>query len=675
MDDLLAEYVRNRPAAIHRAWFEYQPGIPAAGTGGGGGGGAASGGEKKNEDAFSRWLPGWFDAVLQLVTEERRQALAIFGAELVPVVVIKVLYECFRPILPSFQSRLESICSSDPAGPSTGSLQSISTLYESMLQFLSLAYESIVGGWLDTVDSNVLQAKGPVWYQELLQDVFVKVASPFARYQRNLSQLETKYLATESQKLSRDIQNAVSTVFGGRRDLELLQSATDQLQRAATDVFPLAEGAVARFELMTGGCSATPALSAVDQLLANHAHGLSTALQRMSSSADDGLLADSFDEPHVLCALEMLKVAGTFFRCMRSLEDKTRERLSLLCERVASHVAREKKLRDALAGTSGGKKSSFPLPDSLTAVEIDSLLTKAVCVDETDGTDAVIAVLQRLAVSGDNPLRLYPDAERAMKKLTTACHAFVFDVCVAVPRLHLTGMSSMATWKETAGSDSLVASYGTLPQPYITGVGEHMLALVQALEPFASDKDALELANEVMVGVRGVAQQPWLDFCASVGSSELSENVVLTLMDGKGMVDLVMGNAVVEEEEGEEDEEEQDEDAKASAAFCNAWLDVVGLAVTGRLLERIMRIPSLTPKGCEHLNADLGYLVNVFSALGISGHPHPLLGHLAEIVVVEGDVAAERIANLDRTDPVSALLRSVEERLAAIRGIAAKFRY
>jgi len=163
--------------------------------------------------------------------------------------------------------------------------------------------------------------------------------------------------------------------------------------------------------------------------------------------------------------------------------------------------------------------------------------------------------------------------------------------------------------------------------------------------------------------VRRVAQQPWLDFISASGATG-SESVALTLMDGKALESFMMG-AQMEEEEDET--EEGDEENKEVTAFCNAWLDVVGLAVTGRLLERIMRIPFLTPKGCEHLNADLGYLVNVFSALGVSGHPHPLIGHVAELAVVEDQVMAERIASLDRNNSISSLLRSIEQRLLAMR--------
>jgi conserved oligomeric Golgi complex subunit 7 len=610
-------------------------------------------------------------------TVERRNAWAavtvFYVVELtqwsfVCLFVFQVFRECFRPILPSFTSRLNSIYSSDPLGPKKGSLQAISKIYESILQFLSLAYETMVGGWMDMADfSSGASSQGPKLYKDLME-IFVLVASPFSEYQKNLSKLESKYLGEQTQQLAKEIQQATMAVSGAGASLEVLQAATDRLQDLSTTVFPLAESAVARFELLNGGFAAMNALSAIDRLLAGHAGELAIAVHKLSAAmnSDDQLLADSFDEQHVLWALEVLKVAGSFCRYMRSLEGKSRERLFLLCERVAANSSNEKALQEAYEKTAGGGKSSFQLSDSMSVVEIDSLLTKVVCVgQEGEEFDAAYAALQRVAVREDTAVALYPDAEESAKRLISSCHTFVYDVCSSVPRLYLSGISSMSAWKEGSGKESF-ESYGTLPQEFITHVGEHMLSLVQALEPFASDKEALSLANEVMDGVRRVAQQPWLDFIAASGCVG-SENVARTLMDGKELNGIVFGGTVIDGED-DEDDEEQDEDAKAVTAFCNAWLDVVGLAVTGRLLERVMRIPFLTKKGCEHIHADLGYLVNVFSALGVSGHPHPLLGHIAELATVDKETLSDRIAALDRNNSITSLLRSIEERFAAMRG-------
>jgi conserved oligomeric Golgi complex subunit 7 len=211
-------------------------------------------------------------------------------------------------------------------------------------------------------------------------------------------------------------------------------------------------------------------------------------------------------------------------------------------------------------------------------------------------------------------------------------------------------------------------SYGILPQAYGTHVGEHMLALLQALEPFASDREDLQLANLVMANVKRVAQQPWLDLISDSGCDSATEELVYRLMEGKYLIDLVIGAVALDEEDEDDDEEDNDKHAKESTAFCNAWLDAVGLAVTGRLLEQCLRIPSLTLKGSQHLHADLGYLVNVVSALGISGHAQPLLGHISELPVMDARTFRECISNLDRTYQLTDFMWSLEERVSAMRG-------
>jgi hypothetical protein len=80
MDALKDEYVKNRPWAIHKAWFDYTPSYSKE---------SADIAQEK-ADSFLAWLPGWFDAVLSLLTEERRQSMAVFGAKLVPEITIKV---------------------------------------------------------------------------------------------------------------------------------------------------------------------------------------------------------------------------------------------------------------------------------------------------------------------------------------------------------------------------------------------------------------------------------------------------------------------------------------------------------------------------------------------------------------------------------------------------------
>lgn len=730
MEKLVQEYVKIRPAPIHKAWFDYKPPVPTAASMEGDQGSAPA-----KPNPFLDWLPGWFEAVLSLLGEERRQSQSIFGPTMVPEITTKVLSECFRPILPSFRSRLESMCPSNPQAAGSAvvggagqqrqhALENLCGAYEQTLQFLALTYESVAGAWLDMVDASLVPpggvaagaggGGGGIAVNDLLiyrkmTAIFLQVTQPFRTYQEQLPQLEAKYSGRVMEQVGAEMQRIVNAStsaagavaagggFGGdygdgEEGGDRLQQAVEQLKSHAGTVFSVAQGAVARFELLSGGYGATPALKTVDEIVASHASRLSNAVPALQQHLGDGSSAtSSFDESHVFSALQVLHIAGSFQMEVKSLEEKTRERLGVLGDRVASFLTREEELKQAEGGRGIGSSvatthattsTAFVLPEGLSTVEIDSIVTRSVCGSLLGGDEEVAAstaALQRLAAAPDvgaaAALCLFPNSDRAMKQLAHSCHLFVFDVCSAVPRHHLKGMSSLSTWKEQATADAF-ASYGTLPQPYITHVGEHMLALVQALEPFASDASALAVANQVMDGVRDVALAPWRDLVtAATLTSDIDDGVVRSLMDGKQLADLVVSSAVMEDEEGEELEEDADEQERAITAFCNSWLDVVGLAVTGRLLERIMRIPSLTQKGCEHLNADLTYLVNVFSALGVSGHPHPLLGHVAELAVLDGDALSDRIASRNLTHPLDAALAAMEERLAAIRGVAARYNY
>lgn len=528
---------------------------------------------------------------------------------------------------------------------------------------------------------------GSALYQELV-DVALQVASPFTNYQLRFSQLEGNHQSVATSSVSRDMQKAVNSVSApgsaGGGGLVSLQEATESLKDLAPYIFPMAEGSLDRFQLLNGGYQVQPALATVDSILANHIGELVIAVKTLSASvsANVSAWADSFDEQYVLSAMEVLKLAGTFQQDLQTFEHKTKDRVGLLAERMVAHQSQQAEVQKALVAStnSNSKKasSSFSLPDSWSVVEIDSILTQLVCEggdndekpEDAQGDvehPAIAALHQLVADDTDAPRPLYPESQEALERLSSSCHAFVFDICSAVPRKHLEGVSEMVSWRKASSEDDL-DSYGTLPQEYITQVGEHMLALVQALEPFAADQETLAIANLVMNGVKGVALSAWTDFVAAAGILG-SESTLQVLMNGWELGHLVLNNAALTEEDAQL-EEGTSEAEVASATFCNAWLDVVGLAVTGRLLERLMRIPQLTPKGCEHMSADLNYLTNIFSALGVAGHPHPLVSHLAQVASLPDDDLRSHIAGRDRSNEAESALRAIETRVALLRGIS-----
>jgi len=276
---------------------------------------------------------------------------------------------------------------------------------------------------------------------------------------------------------------------------------------------------------------------------------------------------------------------------------------------------------------------------------------------------------------------LFPKALDSTSRLARSCLSFVFEVCSAIPERQLHGISALPVWKQDGALDDDETSYGILPQSFITHVGEHMLALVQALEPFASDPDALGLANEVMSGVLEVAVQPWKEFMAAAGCSfkaGYEKSQLEILMRGKDLSKYLLceNEDALEDDMGGNGEDEEDEDEEASTAFCNQWLDVVGLAVAGRLLERTMRIPRLGRKGAEHLATDLNYIRNVFTALGVSGHPHPLLGYVAQLVTLEDGTLRSTIkrrrqgGDAEVSSEAMEVIKRVELRIAYVRSIS-----
>ena len=86
-----------------------------------------------------------------------------------------------------------------------------------------------------------------------------------------------------------------------------------------------------------------------------------------------------------------------------------------------------------------------------------------------------------------------------------------------------------------------------------------------------------------------------------------------------------------------------------------------------------MRIPRLGRKGAEHLATDLNYICNVFTALGVVGHPHPLLGYVAKLVTMDEESLQFKIQSrqgeMTPSDAMEVIKRA-EIRIAYVRGIS-----
>ena len=783
LDTLVQQYVASRPKAVHKAWFDYT--APPTNDHDNNNNVALPPHQAPHEEhaagrVFTEWLPTWFESVLQLLQEERRQATAVFGtshAHVVPTVLALVLQETFRPLVPSWTSRLAT------ATQNGTHLVRLAQCYQSTLQFLAMAHDTMAACWLDwsettsssssaappvttrhsTTSSSTTQIPTAVDMYQRMTSILVQITAPFSTYRAKLAHLERAHAQTTyTQQFAPLVHNCWTLVGGtGMEEHDNANTTNDDdddgdLMAVTTGlrvvvqehvVQPCGQTVLERFELLQGGYQALDILTVMDQAVEQRLNRVVAHLHRMSqhlsttTTTSNAVLpswareaSQSLDDAHVVAALHVLHVAATAQTVVTQLQDHVRQRFQTMAQTSTTVVARETEVAaererqqvQAVAAAdqesppysssssmaSSSSSSPFVLPDSLSPVELNAYLCLHLFAPPTkqggtnnktattmQAAEAAVSVMQRL--SGTNvdtssstaaPEVLLEQTQAAVQQLATACHQFVFAVCFAVPQRQLQTMASLSTWKKKTSSpddENVVQdSYGTLPQSYITQVGEHILALVQALEPFALDTQALEIANQVMSNIRQVAEQPWRDFVTATGlspqesSSSTTTTLVQQLMSGKEIKEFAIaaGSDVHQDddEEKDEDEEEGHEGDQKVTAFCNAWLDVVGLAVTGRLVERILNIPQLTVKGCEHLKADLDYLQNVLVALGVMGHPHPLLDHVSQVIAMDLPSLQERIRQLHQEQKsnttgnrltVQSALISMEERLAAMRGV------
>lgn len=745
LDCMMEEYIKSRPTAVHKLWFDFRK------ITGGSGSRKNVKSDQNNTDIdelelysdksyddndregaetskpsipddlaskhatididsakeFELWLPKWYEAVLILLTEERRRASIVFGADLGIEIIIKILDECFRPILSSFKSRLDNICSTNvtSGGDRASSFESICNSFGSTVQFLSVVYEQLVDfdnnskvssshivtensqDQNDSRDSKLAsQSKSMVELYVLIRQVFARIASPFVPYQRHLAELELYHTDTITRSISKDVHDIVS-----RSDSTNLQHLVPKLASLGPSIFPHILGSLGRFESLNSGFGAPSALHTIDSVLSNHIGELAVSIRTLStnvlsppiqSKASESFL-ENFDEQQIHYALEVLKVAGIIKQNMNKFAEKTHERFRVLVERMSATKDEELALIDASLSSLKKKAVAISVPDTFSVVKIEAFLASC-AYKEDEGEkprgslgDPFVLTLQQLSAldvtHGDSSLQLFPKSLDSISRLMKSCQTFVFDICSALPLKHLNDMTKMSVWSQEESMWSTAAeSYGILPQSYITQVGEHMLALVQALEPFAADREALKLANLAMDSMDHVADSFWKDFAHVINPYSDDYSFAFQLRKGIDIIPFLLGHQLQSAEDADNEDlenhnkiEGENIDSEENM-FCNKWLNVVCSAVTGRLLENIMRFDRITNKGCEHLAVDISYMINVLSALGISGQPNPLLGHLVELVKMNPESLQTHI--LEERDDVFGL-RHIDMKIALMRGI------
>ncbi len=174
----------------------------------------------------------------------------------------------------------------------------------------------------------------------------------------------------------------------------------------------------------------------------------------------------------------------------------------------------------------------------------------------------------------------------------------------------------------------------------MTATGEHLLSLLQQLEPFARSSNFSDAALAIEKG--GTTKLPipqWKKFGRALGFSD--QDLVVELGDvasGASFTFITSSNnnnngdsdEVEVEDDDNDNEEEEDEADRDVLRFCRDWLLAIGGGAVGTFLCEIANVKKFSSRGAAQLAADCAYLGNVLQALDLE--PHPFLWWMESVV-------------------------------------------
>ena len=255
--------------------------------------------------------------------------------------------------------------------------------------------------------------------------------------------------------------------------------------------------------------------------------------------------------------------------------------------------------------------------------------------------------IEQEAKVSNSPISVLKPLKPFLDDLLYSAGSCLVELCLKLPRKVLMDIHEDPIWSMTASE----FADDVLPQLNFTQVGEHLLALVQELETFAGSsatkdlyylsKHDSDLANKITIGSWERTHSSTVDKNNGDFSLLMSRDIVIpcihtieNILHGSStsFPDADLLNNVSSKNNGNDMTEEDHE--VIAVNFVNDWLGAIADAIVGLVLSWLMRIPELSKQGRVQLAADLGYLKNVVSALGLS--PHPILSFLCGLTTREG---------------------------------------
>ncbi|CAM9293267.1 unnamed protein product [Scytosiphon promiscuus] len=718
-DVFRGDYCKARAAAAHKRWFAS---ASSSSTPGGGvvEAGATGGG-------LATWLPSFLEYLQGSLMDERKRTSDLFGADTSPAVVCQLVVAAFQPLLGSFQKHLEAAPWRDAVGLLAEVLRFVGQALELARgaierDLLAVLLASTAG--FRPIQDRFGEHERRHLSSELspLLETLASAASEeggrgqasamsFTRRMEEISDVSTKGFAVVQQSAGR-----CTELTAGYQGRDLLREAAAALcaflkavRDASKQTRSLGKGLLTHSgSKVENGVSNSETLSAA-------ASGPSDAFSGEGSGVQgfhDGGGGDSgdFDWQYLQGALVLLGAAG---RCQRCFADVEKELASaLLRDRTGLFAASAPRLSSlalpaqassssrsstnggngGLASENGGGVSSSGLDggsggiSAATAagggseegrvVVLRTLLARVRLEEDRAARAETRAGLMALvepssAVPGD----VLPAPAREVRALAADARSLVFDVCFKPVTTRLNTVPSLPSWREEkagggggfggwgadVGDDA--DDYDTVPQAYMTQVGEHLLSLLQNLEPFAGS-DAFRDAVEPTQDLHLLTDPAWRDCGLALDLGETDLALLETLSGAKPSHDRPEEAMVG----GDGDQEEEEEEGEA-AKFCTSWLVCVGSATVGCLLAKVLSLPKLSERGVKHLDADVKYLSNVFHALDLPAPP--ILEHLSLLAALDRDHAAAHLAQETVADYGAAgvVLDKLERWLAEARGI------
>jgi hypothetical protein len=687
MDLLKEEYIAARPAALHRVWFSYGP-----------------------SDVLVEWLPEFHEQVLAAIGEERRRCVEIFSEdEGGSSVACGVATAVLEPIIASFAQRLAEKFN-------------LPQCNECYLQTLSFVLKSLV------------ELEGS---EEVSVEKFMKASvAPFIEFQRRLGLLEKEHLNSKLESYVAPIQTfgdmaqednlvryiecmhaAVSSVVGeGKQSIIRILTFSGGTQTAATcdGLKSLFSSTIEKFS------SSIEALRKVSGVEA-----LTTKPRKAHKNKDNKKGENSANQPEVeppptfewRClhsALRVLAIAGRWQRGMIEFENYAVGTLrplypllfpsqhgTSLSLQHGSNETTSSLSKLVLEAFKGLKVSSDDISMQNLAL---SLSRKYLLVDEGQSKELRALLLglpqtnllsshpssssssssikdavqsQPLTASSFNGA-LFVYSLREALNFSATCRQLVFDVTMRNIRSSLDQIPKLDAW---CGKTS--PAYSIQPSAHVTRVGEHLLSLYQELEMFARDETA---RTDVAVNdLSPLTEVDWKKLSTLLPLTEAETSSLTDLASARSIKGIALqggGDGDGDDNDDDDDDdagdeggegEEEDEEEKAVAAFCNEWLLVAVRSTYAIFISKLLAIPKVDECGLSQLSADLDYLLNVTSALGLD--KHALADHMSQLFKLSREQFSE---SLNRKRPRSCgaqggVVRKIETQFAGVRGVAVVF--